>query len=281
MNFANQQIFMVFGIYGAVVVIPWLLFCKFHFLSTYKMNLGGKNHASSHEISATIKSFIVLYGVLLFSGYLQNQGHLDFRQDLPTWYYVVSFPLVVLVHDAYFYWTHFLMHKSKFFYQFHKEHHLSHEATPLDVLAFHPVEAFIHFIFFALYPMVIPTTLPVMQFMFVWMLVCNSAGHLPYEFYPKFLYDFPVIRQFNAATHHQMHHKYFTSNFSIYYNWWDRWMGTNHKEYFVKFRSVKASQLNHPIPNQAETLPLASSHDHICPFQRGAYENQTTQTQSL
>mgnify|MGYP006189910043 CR=1 FL=1 len=269
MNFANEQFLLTLLLYGAIVIVPWLTFCKLNLVSSYRINLGGKKNGSSHEVLSTIKSFIVLYGVFHLCGFLQDQDYLGFHQDLPTWYYALSFPLVVLIHDAYFYWTHYLMHKSRFFHQFHKEHHKSHDATPLDVFAFHPVEAFIHFIFFAIYPMIIPTTLPVMQFMFVWMLVCNSAGHLPYEFYPKFLYDFPIIRQFNAATHHQMHHKYYNSNFSIYYNWWDRWMGTNHKDYFVTYRKVKARQtslLKKPnledfSPKSLNTLPQLSHHE--------------------
>lgn len=241
MTFANQQIIYAFALYALVVLVPYIIFCKIQptIFSAWKVDLINKQHAETHEIRSTITSFIVLYGILIFGGFLQEKSVLTFKEDLPTWYYLLSFPLVVLVHDTYFYWTHYLMHRSKFLYRFHKDHHIAHEATPLDVYAFHPVEAFVHFIFFVIYPLVIPSNLQTIQFMFVWMLVCNSAGHLSYEFYPKFLYDFPVIRQFNAATHHLMHHKYYNSNFSLYYNWWDRWMGTNHKDYFKTYKKVK------------------------------------------
>lgn len=281
MSFANQQMLLIFVLYGVIVIIPWLVFCKLNFLSSYRMHLGGKKNAGNHEIKATVKSFLVLYAVLLFSDHLQDQGFLVFRKELPSWYFALSFPLVVLAHDAYFYWTHYLMHKSKFFYRFHKEHHKSHEASPLDVFAFHPVEAFIHFVFFVVYPLLVPVELVHLQFMFVWMLVCNSAGHLPFEFYPKFLYDFQMIKQFNAATHHQMHHKYFTANFSIYYNWWDRWMGTNHPEYFATYRKVKASQMNNRLSCSPFPLTTPTHMSDICPFQRDAYESQTTEIQSL
>jgi sterol desaturase/sphingolipid hydroxylase (fatty acid hydroxylase superfamily) len=276
MSFATTQFIYVLALYGLIVLVPFFALCyaPLKSMAGWKMNIGVRAKGHAKEILPTLSSFAVLYGCLLLVDH-------DSFTTLSKWQYILSFPLIVLIHDAYFYWTHYLMHKSKFLYRFHKQHHTSSDATPLDVLAFHPVEAFVHFIFFAVYPMIIPTEVSVMQFMFIWMLVCNSAGHLPYEFYPKFLYDFPVIREFNAATHHQMHHKYYTTNFSIYYNWWDRWMNTNHKDYFVTFKKVKASQIISEKPS-AFTLPIVSevvSPVVQVPFSRGAHE--TTNSQSL
>lgn len=241
MNFANTQIMYVLALFSVIVLIPYFIFCfaEFKAFLPWKMNLGTKEKNNTHEILYTLSTLVMIYLIFILSAYLQDMGILVFYKSLPTWYMILSIPLLVVIHDAYFYWTHYLMHKSKFFYRFHKQHHQTSDATPLDALAFHPIEAFVHFIFFVLYPIIIPTDLSLMQFMFVFMLICNSAGHLPYEFYPKFLYDFPIIRQFNAATHHQMHHKYYTTNFGLYYNWWDRWLKTNHQDYFVTFKHIK------------------------------------------
>lgn len=241
LQFANQQMIYALSLYGIIVIVPYFVFCKLELtvLNPWKVDLKNSKSPNSQVIKSTLTSLVVLYVCLFFGGLLKRNGILVFQENHPQWYYVISFPLIVLIHDAYFYWTHYLMHKSKFLYQFHKMHHLGHETTPLDVYAFHPVEAFVHFIFFIIYPLVIPTDLTVIQFMFVWMLVCNSAGHLSYEFYPKFLYKYPIIKQFNTATHHLMHHKHYNSNYSLYYNWWDRWMGTNHKNYFETFKKIK------------------------------------------
>lgn len=35
-----------------------------------------------------------------------------------------------------------------------------------------------------------------------------------------------------------MHHKYFNCNYGLYFNIWDRIMGTNHENYFDTFREV-------------------------------------------
>lgn len=253
MNFALEQFMNSILLYAVVVLVPYYFFCHspIKYFAKFRTELFTKKKPDAHEIKATLTSFLVLFGCLLLLGLVK-----PLRTDLPLWWKILSITVIIFAHDAYFYWTHYLMHKSKFFYRFHKEHHLSSEATPLDVLAFHPVEAFIHFIFFAVYPMIIPSSLETMQFMFVWMLVCNSAGHMPYEFYPKFLYDFPILRECNAATHHLMHHKYYTSNFSIYYNWWDRWMGTNHKDYFSMFKAVKSVQTSKVAINEKSSEPV-------------------------
>jgi Delta7-sterol 5-desaturase len=244
MSFANTQIVHALVLYFAAVVIPHLLFCYFplEIFSAWKVKSSVRKKDAKNDLFSTLTSFLCLYLVLILSGQLLEMRILSFRSDLPTWYLVLSFPMIVLIHDAYFYWTHALMHKSKFLFKFHRHHHLHTDVTPLDAMAFHPVEAFVHFIFFLIYPLVIPTTLPVIQFMFIWMIVCNSAGHLPYEFYPKFLYDYPVVRNFNASIHHQMHHKFYNSNFGIYYTFWDKLMGTLHKDYFESFRKVKNEQ---------------------------------------
>ena len=41
-----------------------------------------------------------------------------------------SLVLMVILHDAYFYWTHRLLHHPAFFERFHRVHHLSTTPTP-------------------------------------------------------------------------------------------------------------------------------------------------------
>ncbi len=144
MNFANGEILHVLFLYAAIVLVPYFLFCHFQvkILSPWKLELGGKKKDGDHEIASTLSSLGVMYGTLILSGFLQDKNMVTFHSDLPKWYFYLSFPLIVVIHDAYFYWTHYLMHKSRFLYQFHKKHHLSSDATPLDVFAFHPVSAF-------------------------------------------------------------------------------------------------------------------------------------------
>src|SRR5690348_2579296 len=39
-----------------------------------------------------------------------------------TWFFI-SIALIILIHDAYFYWTHRLMHHPRLFRLFHRTHH--------------------------------------------------------------------------------------------------------------------------------------------------------------
>src|SRR5207247_10173850 len=56
-------------------------------------------------------------------------------------YFWLSIALVILAHDAYFYWTHRLMLTPALFRIFHGVHHLSRNPTPWTAYAFHPLES--------------------------------------------------------------------------------------------------------------------------------------------
>jgi len=58
-------------------------------------------------------------------------------------YFVFSIVLILVVHDAYFYWTHRGMHHPAVFKWFHRVHHLSVNPSPWAAMAFHPLEAIV------------------------------------------------------------------------------------------------------------------------------------------
>ena len=43
---------------------------------------------------------------------------------------------------------------------------------------------------------------------------------------------------FSTPTNHIQHHDSFKGNFGLYFNLWDRWMGTNHPDYEKRVREV-------------------------------------------
>ena len=55
------------------------------------------------------------------------------------------FPIVLLVGDAHFYWTHRLLHTKWLFAKVHHVHHLSFNPNPISGLSMHWVEASIYF----------------------------------------------------------------------------------------------------------------------------------------
>ncbi|PKA16131.1 sterol desaturase family protein, partial [Leptospira haakeii] len=47
----------------------------------------------------------------------------------------------------------------------------------------------------------------------------------------------PVLKWINTSTHHNLHHQKFHGNYSLYFNFWDKVMGTNFKDYSEVFEN--------------------------------------------
>lgn len=153
-------------------------------------------------------------------------------------WFVASFAVVVLVHDAWFYWTHRAMHHPRLFRVFHRTHHLSTNPTAWAAYAFSPWEAAVQAGIFPLVAFTLPVhPLAFLAFM-VWQVGFNVLGHQGYELYPRSFLADGRGRTFNTTTHHALHHERFTGNYSLYFQHWDRWCGTNLPEYRARFEEV-------------------------------------------
>lgn len=169
------------------------------------------------------------------AGYTQMYFHIG-RHGW-AWFFT-SIVLAIFLHDAYFYWTHRLMHHPRLFRAFHRAHHLSTNPTPWASYAFDPLEAVVQASIFPLAVTVMPMH-PLAFFVFmVWQITFNVIGHTGYEFYPRWLLDSWFGKFINTPTNHIMHHEYFRGNYGLYFNLWDRLMGTNHARYEERFREV-------------------------------------------
>lgn len=77
---------------------------------------------------------LLLYGtgIWLFLDWLQSGITLHYGaiSDYGIAYFIVSFLLMVIIHDTYFYWTHRLIHHKKLFSLVHKVHHQFTNPTP-------------------------------------------------------------------------------------------------------------------------------------------------------
>jgi sterol desaturase/sphingolipid hydroxylase (fatty acid hydroxylase superfamily) len=71
-------------------------------------------------------------------------------------------------------------------------------------------------------------------------LTLNVYGHLGFELLPKNFTRHKVGKWFNTSVHHNMHHKFFNDNYSLYFTFWDRIMGTLHPQYDNYFDQVVA-----------------------------------------
>jgi sterol desaturase/sphingolipid hydroxylase (fatty acid hydroxylase superfamily) len=170
------------------------------------------------------------------------------RGDHGTAWFWGSIFCAVLLHDTWFYWTHRLMHHRKLFRYFHRTHHLSHNPSPWAAYAFDPAEAVVQA---AIFPIAV-TVIPMHPYAFVifmfWQITFNIIGHTGYEFHPRWLMDSWLGRIVNTPTNHAQHHEKMRGNYGLYFNVWDRLMGTNHPDYESRFREVTTRPRPAPEP---------------------------------
>ncbi len=75
-----------------------------------------------------------------------------------------------------------------------------------------------------------------------WQIGFNVFGHCGYEIFPHGFLRTRFGRFLNTPTHHAMHHENFRANFGLYFNVWDRLMGTNDPDYTRRFEQVTSDQ---------------------------------------
>ncbi|MFC4817331.1 sterol desaturase family protein [Flavobacterium sp. GCM10023249] len=143
-------------------------------------------------------------------------------QPLGYCYLILSILYMICLHDCYFYWTHTLMHRVSFFYQFHKIHHQSHNLNPWSAFAFHPVEALLSLGIMPLIIFIIPVHPLALLIFFTIVTVYNIIIHLGYKIQSAGLSN--GIQ--NTAENHELHHREERYNFGLYFTFWDKIMKT-------------------------------------------------------
>ena len=152
--------------------------------------------------------------------------------------YVVA---LLIGHDAYFYWTHRLLHTPAFFKKWHRTHHKSITPTPFAAYAFDARESFVQAFYFVIWQLLIPTPDAAFLIALGISILRNAWGHLGIELHPQGFADHWFWGNFTTTTHHDLHHSGgFGSNYGLYFTWWDRAMKTEHPQYREIFREITA-----------------------------------------
>lgn len=180
---------------------------------------------------------LVIYGIIFSPLQAYTLIYTDFSEHSVI-YFILSFALVVVIHDTYFYWVHRLMHWRKIFKYVHHVHHRSHNPTPLAAFSFHPVEAILEIGFLPIIVFILPLHNLTLLLFGIYMILHNVIGHLGFELLPERFGNSILFRWLNTSTHHNMHHHYGRGNYGLYFNLWDRLAGTNHKHYGEEFKHV-------------------------------------------
>lgn len=194
-------------------------------------------------LSIIIFSFPPL--IMLYSNNIRP--HTTFYKDIAEYgwaYAILAFPLMLIMHDTYFYWLHRLMHHPKLFKLFHLTHHKSHNPSPWAAYAFHPLEAIAESLIFVIFLLTIPVHSIHLMFFFIFSLVYNVYGHLGFELYTKGFNAHWLGKWINTSISHNMHHQYFKGNYGLYFTVWDRMMGTMNDHYDETFERVTTRKMN-------------------------------------
>jgi len=195
------------------------------------------------EIGYSIITILIFALVPLI--FIQNEAVSKYtllykKIDEKGWIYFWSvFPLMLLIHDTYFYWMHRLMHHKKLFKLFHLIHHKSTNPSPWAAYAFHPLEAIVEAGILVLFLFTLPMHRLHFFIFFLFMIIYNVYGHLGWELYPKGFHKTKIGKWINTSVAHNQHHQYFKGNYSLYFLFWDRIMGTLREDYDRQFETVK------------------------------------------
>ncbi len=193
-----------------------------------------------HEVVSSVRTIAIWTVLSLPVVWLMKNGHVPYYasiSDRGVPYYLLTVLGFIVFHDTYFYWTHRLMHHPKVFKLFHAGHHKSLSPSPWAVFSFQSAEAVVQFV--VIFPLLLVPQHPSAIVLWnLWMIGFNVLGHLGYELFPRGFTRGAISGQLNTTTHHAMHHKYVVHNFSLYFTFWDRLMGTLHPRYHETFTGV-------------------------------------------
>jgi lathosterol oxidase len=159
--------------------------------------------------------------------------------DFGWLYYFAIYPVMFIMHDTYFYWTHRIMHHKSLFNIMHLVHHKSTNPSPWAAYAFHPLEAIVEQGIFVVFLFTIPVHRSHIGIFFLLSIIYNIYGHLGWELYPKGFSKNSIGKWINTSVNHNQHHKYFKGNYGLYFLFWDRMMGTIRADYDEAFEEVK------------------------------------------
>jgi len=149
----------------------------------------------------------------------------------PLWWFWLSIPVMLMLHDTLFYWIHRAMHHRALFAAVHRVHHQSVHPTAFTAYSFHPNEAVVEALIVTAIVFIIPVH-PIAFLIFQTISTAyNVYGHCGREFYPPGTALHWFGRWLNTSTAHAVHHGQGHFNYGLYFMFWDRWMKTTDPGY--------------------------------------------------
>lgn len=214
------------------------------------------------ELSLGTQNLVCFCGFAVLILWLHVNGHTrlysDVEQHGVAWL-VLSVPAVFVIQDAYFYWTHRLLHWKPVMRWAHAPHHRFHNPSPFAAFAVHPFEGFLEVGFRPLIVCLLPLHPYAIAVLAISSFVINAVGHGGIELFRSGWSRHPLIGLFSSATHHYVHHKYVNANFGLYFALWDKAMGTEHPKMHEEFEAACVHPHHEPVVRPATPLAFAFS----------------------
>jgi sterol desaturase/sphingolipid hydroxylase (fatty acid hydroxylase superfamily) len=209
------------------------------------------------EVYNSALSVILYNGVqLAFRIFVLAFGYVvTLERPMPLWELALSFPLVLIVHDAYFYWTHRAMHHRALFRLFHWEHHKSQAPTVFTAYSFSIPEAIVQGLFGVFYVALFPATFATLIFFQFVEIAHTLAIHSGMDVFPRALVTGRRFGWLAGPTYHDLHHRTARGDYGLYTRFWDRLCKTEHPDF------VRVYDYVHSAQNDGQAYKLLSRRD--------------------
>ncbi len=186
-------------------------------------------------LSVLSAGVFALAAALIMSAYTEGITRLySHPQQYGLWYLAASYGAVLVLQDAYFYFTHRLFHHPSLFRWLHQGHHRSRYPTPWTSFAFDPLEAVVQSFFLVGIIFIVPlhfiTLIAVLLTMTVWAVV----NHLGIDCLPSSFPHHWLGKWVIGPAHHSIHHLKYTVHYGLYFTFWDKLLGTHDPNYEEK-----------------------------------------------
>ena len=232
----------------AVVFLRYLIVSAgYHHLLKKTLRLKSRSFlraASSQqkkEIRWALVSTLVFTVLGSFCLWLYHMGYTRIYEDFSEYsvgYFIFTIVFLLVGYETYYYWLHRWMHHPRVFRLVHKVHHDSIHTSVFTSFSFHPLEAVLQFIFLPIVVVIIPIHYYALGIVLTLWTISAVINHASIEIFPRNFNRHRIGKWLIGATHHDLHHKEFRSNFGLYFTFWDKWMKTESPNYDSRFDEI-------------------------------------------
>jgi lathosterol oxidase len=234
MYFSNFTRTLIFNLLNYTIIVggTYLVVCVIFRSWARKHRIQDKPFLSSdirREIYWSLFDCLIMAAataLLMPSG---KQTYLKFYADPARYgwaWFFLSFPVLVIVSDAHFYFFHRILHHPFLFKHVHYVHHRSTNPSAFGGYNWHPIEALITAGYTMFLPLIVPVPVQTFTLFLFFSVMLAALGHLGTEMYPLSWRQKSILKYTHTATSHNYHHEHINQNYGLFLLYLDRLFGT-------------------------------------------------------